>query len=283
MPLPTEKRKLQRYPANTLGRDFVVGDLHGCIEEFLLLLKLIKFDESTDRVFSVGDLVDRGPFSKLCAELIYRPWFYAIKGNHEDMMINTVLHDDRNASGTWYSNGGMWAITEDKTEMFDISTDLDALPLVIVVGEGANRFNIVHAELMHGTGGNEYGIGTRVPVTDQMIDDWVFTPFEEDAMIWGRSIISNGHPTFPPPAHQLWHDLDKMSLTYVGHTPVRETVICQRQMYIDNGAVFHHKSSNKSHDNKLVIASPSERVVYQWVMATEQMHVIPYDQIQQLA
>lgn len=63
------------FKENTNGRDFVVGDLHGCFKEFVEKLKEINFDYSTDRMFSVGDLIDRGEDSIKCLRLIKTPWF----------------------------------------------------------------------------------------------------------------------------------------------------------------------------------------------------------------
>ena len=47
-------------PENTKGRDFVVGDLHGTIHLLQVLLEQVKFDPADDRLFSGGDLIDRG-------------------------------------------------------------------------------------------------------------------------------------------------------------------------------------------------------------------------------
>lgn len=52
---------LARFPKNEGGRDFVIGDLHGCLEEFRDLLQQLQFNRERDRMFSVGDLIDRGP------------------------------------------------------------------------------------------------------------------------------------------------------------------------------------------------------------------------------
>ena len=52
--------KHKHYKLNTEGRDFVIGDLHGCYDEFLAVLADISFDTKIDRMFSVGDLIDRG-------------------------------------------------------------------------------------------------------------------------------------------------------------------------------------------------------------------------------
>lgn len=48
-----------KYGANILGRDFVVGDIHGEFSKLSKLLSSVEFNENSDRLFSVGDLVDR--------------------------------------------------------------------------------------------------------------------------------------------------------------------------------------------------------------------------------
>lgn len=56
-----EVTRVKRFAANTAGRDIAVGDIHGHLTRLVHALAEIKFDESVDRLFSVGDLVDRGP------------------------------------------------------------------------------------------------------------------------------------------------------------------------------------------------------------------------------
>ena len=57
-----------RFEANALGRDFAVGDIHGAFADLRRALDAIGFDEHRDRLFSVGDLVDRGPESEAALE-----------------------------------------------------------------------------------------------------------------------------------------------------------------------------------------------------------------------
>jgi len=52
-----------RFACNAVGRDFAVGDIHGCFSHLRRSLEAIGFDASVDRLFSVGDLIDRGPES----------------------------------------------------------------------------------------------------------------------------------------------------------------------------------------------------------------------------
>lgn len=69
-------------------RTIVIGDLQGCYQETLALLKKCGVTPS-DRVIFTGDLVDRGPDSALCVELAMRREQTqgseaSILGNHED-------------------------------------------------------------------------------------------------------------------------------------------------------------------------------------------------------
>src|SRR5512145_2621028 len=43
--------------------DYAIGDLQGCHEEFVQLLSLVGFSPRDDRLWLVGDLVNRGPGS----------------------------------------------------------------------------------------------------------------------------------------------------------------------------------------------------------------------------
>lgn len=280
---------LVHYDENTKGRDFVVGDLHGCVEDLLKVLLLLNFDSSVDRVFSVGDLVDRGPNSMKTADLVYEDWFFAVKGNHEELMYESILRDSYQHVGTWAANGGLWSYNEDKAALKSISKKLEQLPYVITVGEGANRFNIVHGELKffvtNDEGAYERGESfyKRVPVTDAIIDQWLFTRSQMDDMLWGRTIISNGNEDISKvKPHEFWHDMEKMSLTFVGHTPVAYPVQVQRQVYIDTGAVYHHTSKNQSERNMLTVACPTEKKIYMYNMLWKTITSIGFDELQVL-
>ncbi|MEE8287309.1 MAG: metallophosphoesterase, partial [Gammaproteobacteria bacterium] len=95
-----------RFPLNEHGRDFVVGDIHGMFEHLHRLLKNVEFEEETDRLFSVGDLVDRGPESRRALEWLDNPWFFACRGNHEQFAIDS---NDPEQLDVWVNyNGGEW-------------------------------------------------------------------------------------------------------------------------------------------------------------------------------
>jgi hypothetical protein len=75
-----------RLARNARGRDLIVGDIHGHFTKLAAALEAIGFDDSIDRLISVGDLVDRGPESLLALGWLAKPWFHAVRGNHEDML-----------------------------------------------------------------------------------------------------------------------------------------------------------------------------------------------------
>lgn len=55
--------RIRRFQLNADARDFAVGDIHGHFVRLEVALAAVKFSPEKDRLFSVGDLVDRGPES----------------------------------------------------------------------------------------------------------------------------------------------------------------------------------------------------------------------------
>lgn len=65
------------------GRRIIVGDIHGCYDELMDLLEKVGIRDD-DRVFSVGDLITKGPKSKEVLELFMTDArFSAVIGNHD--------------------------------------------------------------------------------------------------------------------------------------------------------------------------------------------------------
>ncbi|HEY9100771.1 symmetrical bis(5'-nucleosyl)-tetraphosphatase [Chitinimonas sp.] len=64
---------------------YAVGDLQGCLQELLLLLQLVDFDPQQDRLYLVGDLVNRGPESLEVLRWVHahRHAVRVVLGNHD--------------------------------------------------------------------------------------------------------------------------------------------------------------------------------------------------------
>lgn len=64
---------------------YCVGDLHGCYDELILLLKKVKFDPKVDFLLTTGDVIGRGPkpVEVLNFLLKYQDRITSVLGNHD--------------------------------------------------------------------------------------------------------------------------------------------------------------------------------------------------------
>ena len=138
---------VKRYERNTVGRDLVIGDIHGCFTKARAALDSVGFDHTAgDRLFSVGDLVDRGAESADVLWWLDQPWFAAVQGNHEDMAWRWGRQGCAMDVEIYARNGGHWNIAHTPDERLMFSDALGALPLAIEVKTAAGLVGIVHAE-----------------------------------------------------------------------------------------------------------------------------------------
>lgn len=65
-------------------RQIFIGDIQGCFDEFQDLLAKVQFDVSSDELYLVGDVINRGPKSREMLDyLIEHPKSQTVIGNHE--------------------------------------------------------------------------------------------------------------------------------------------------------------------------------------------------------
>ena len=75
--------RVRTFAANACGRDFVVGDVHGCFRTLERALAELQFDADRDRLFGVGDLVNRGPHSVEAVDWLEQRFTAVTLGNHD--------------------------------------------------------------------------------------------------------------------------------------------------------------------------------------------------------
>lgn len=73
-------------------RTIVVGDVHGCIDEFALLLERCAYRREADRLVLLGDLLDRGPDPIGCMRFAREVGAECILGNHEEAHLRYRKH-----------------------------------------------------------------------------------------------------------------------------------------------------------------------------------------------
>jgi serine/threonine protein phosphatase 1 len=208
-------RPESRHDAYLCDRSYVIGDVHGCHREFERLLDLCSdhANGKPARLITLGDYVGRGPDSFGVVQLIrYRlagdyPGFKSIinlKGNHEDMMVHTVLGSEPRLKQNWVgSNNGGEATVEsypNREVLLDDAKWLGALP---TSWEDKLRY-YVHA-----------GIRPGIPLKEQ----------SETDKLWIRDLFLK---------HQAPHE------KYVvhGHTSVRKPDVQPNRINVDTGLVF---------------------------------------------
>jgi serine/threonine protein phosphatase 1 len=135
----------RRFEKNENGRDFVIGDLHGCLNEFNSFKQHIGFNPTIDRIFSVGDLIDRGLESEACLRLAENDWFHAVKGNHEQLFIDWF--DKNDCWNDFFRNGGNWAYSLYDSELKELYSIAKSLPYLIEVITNDGIVGICHAEI----------------------------------------------------------------------------------------------------------------------------------------
>lgn len=142
---PSGGFRLRSFAMNRIGRDLAIGDIHGCFEAVESVLQMVRFDGKVDRLFCVGDLIDRGPQSDQVLAWLDQPWLHAIMGNHEQMAWRSVkgIPFDRRFH---QMNGGEWLELLPTDEQVGIAAQLSALPLVIEVETPLGIVGLVHAD-----------------------------------------------------------------------------------------------------------------------------------------
>ncbi|EUC19511.1 UNVERIFIED_ORG: serine/threonine protein phosphatase 1 [Burkholderia sp. CF145] len=241
-------RAVHRYPRNDSGRDFVVGDLHGCFAQLRTELEARHFDPQRDRLFAVGDLVDRGPQSDRVLETVEQFGIKSVKGNHEDVIVR--WHAGEEQALSLLGNGADWLLdrADDRDWVKAIAAYMASLPYLIEIETEHGLVGLVHA--------------------DSPVSDWnrLVADIERERAdgktrrkaIWSRTRWKTHQPHPSPSRNTLRSLLDKarhsvrgeahvvgrienVTAVIVGHTPVTAVTAKDNVINIDTGAVYGGK------------------------------------------
>ena len=135
----------QTIPINARGRDLVVGDVHGCFRTLDRALCELRFDATCDRLFGVGDLVDRGPYSAEAIEWLEQRFTAVALGNHD----RAALRWFQARRGTAPPTDAEWLDAVPSADHLRWRDALAAMPLAISIATPYGTVGVVHADVPH--------------------------------------------------------------------------------------------------------------------------------------
>lgn len=199
---------LQSFPINSSGNDYAVGDIHGCFSQVRQGLEKISFNYKTDRLFCVGDLIDRGPESQHALEWLQQPWFHAVRGNHEAMAIQGA---EGQGQFEHIHGGGEWFYKLSHEQQLQFKAAFDQLPYLIEVQTLLGPIGITHADCPY----NNWERIKEVPLDD----------IDLQCCLWSRERLRN----------PFLNDIDNVRAMIQGHSIVSEMRILGNIYFIETG------------------------------------------------
>ncbi|CAB9510637.1 Bis(5'-nucleosyl)-tetraphosphatase PrpE [asymmetrical] [Seminavis robusta] len=171
----------------------VIGDVHGCYEELMLLHEKAKTEHNDNRPFRcvilVGDLCNKGPFSaKVIQHVRKTPRWFSIRGNHDDAALAAALGDETRRQKKTYQ----WVMAATEAESLEVLSDEDVLwmselpytihiPSTVLSDAREEDVLIVHAGLIPKVPLEEQSIKTMVTLREvcQEASTGEYTDFDE--------------------------------------------------------------------------------------------------------
>ena len=211
--------EIAHHSLNPDGRDFVVGDIHGMYTSLEALLAQVAFDPRVDRLFSVGDLIDRGPESPLSLDWLAKPWFHCVRGNHDQFVLAAKT---RMEIALWAgNNGGEWWLTRPEAEQQRFREAVSAMPYGMDIQTATETVAVVHADIPYGMSWPKFQKAVLKDDAKAL-----------ETAIWSRKRIRDVVAGRPVPA------VKGCDVLIAGHTPVSAIVDDGQFVYLDTGAVY---------------------------------------------
>ncbi|XOZ32634.1 metallophosphoesterase [Halomonadaceae bacterium KBTZ08] len=182
----TQHRYFRR---NQRGRDFIVSDLHGRLDRLDHKLEQQAFDPERDRLFAVGDLVDRGDNSAALIERLEERWFFSVLGNHELMLLDALA--DPSARVLHEHNGGRWFHRQPASaQQFQGTLLQQHLALAFTVETINGSVGIIHA---------------TAPSDWRTIQEVTLDPGQWEELVWDRADYNQAlkAPAMMPPVRHI--------------------------------------------------------------------------------
>ncbi|RJS94093.1 metallophosphoesterase [Salinisphaera sp. Q1T1-3] len=246
----TKYETMRHVEPNRHGRDYVVGDVHGHARRLRQLLRWIDFDTECDRLFALGDFIDRGPDSEDALRLSAESWVYGIRGNHEQMMLDALTADGRRRRGQavslWQTNGGAWARRLSRETAAALRALAAALPIALTLKTATGSVvGLVHAGV---PGGDWTRLSARLAADEA--ETVAEALWSRDAAYTVMRALRGPSPDVEVP----W--VSGIDRVYHGHTPMPYPLAAANTRWLDTGVFMA--------DGGLSVAALDDDTVWTW-------------------
>ena len=154
-------------------RILVVGDIHGDYAQLMTTLTRVCFDPVADTLICLGDMIDRGLDSVAVLKYLHDINAVMLLGNHEHLMLESVLNNNEEALVMWNRNGGRWHEQCNKEQLDDICQQLLNLPLSVQLQYQGYNIGLSHT-IAPDWNWLHYPIATEHCVSDLLWERCVF-------------------------------------------------------------------------------------------------------------
>ncbi|HEV8084782.1 MAG TPA: metallophosphoesterase family protein [Chitinophagaceae bacterium] len=174
-----------------MSRVFAIGDIHGCCKTFKKLLLEKLAIKKSDKIYCIGDYVDRGKDSKGVIDFIIQLrnkgyHIHTLRGNHEQMMLDSVK--DQHRLNHWLKNGGRETLNS-----FGITSVIE-LPDKYLKFLKRTKFFIATNKYIFVHAGLDFNIEN--PFADKEAMLWIRDAYFDKSKINDRVLI-HGHTPIP--------------------------------------------------------------------------------------
>lgn len=237
---------IERFGLNTHGRDFLISDNHGCWDEVREFMAHVSFNEDADRLFHAGDMVDRGPQSMECLEWIEKPWFHAIRGNHEEIGIEVAA--GRPTQRNLLRNGVQWFLDMPPELQKAYAQVYLTLPYVFEIIVPWGKVGVVHGEPLETMTSTSWNLTVDALDGFRTLSDTAKKDIVE-VLLWSRMRFHRN----------LQDEVTDIDRVYVGHTPVLAPTVLGNVHYIDTAVVYGNRLTVVNLTEDTLLQVPAKR------------------------
>lgn len=230
-----------------IKRTVIVGDIHGCIDEFDELLKTISYNKEDTRLILLGDLIDRGPDSVGVVRKARELDVECVMGNHEFKFLK------------WYKSSGTNIDVFDKFKHYTEFDDDD----VNYIFRMSKYIQIENTVIVHA------GLKPGIALSAQSEDDLFYLRYTDEnrKFISLKKIAKIGKEAAG--AHfwtEFWKGPESIVYGHNVHSvenPLIEETVPGTLCYgIDTGCCFGGKLTSLVLESKEIIQIPAKQVYY---------------------